>query len=179
MAILGSIWSGIWRGVGGGSRSCFPALFPQKSCIQLFFHSFPKFLFCLTKKRLEGALNFNKAYSTVWCGFMDSQHTDKKSLIQCLNFNESHFPGSCKTLSPVKMSCIFPNPVLYFGQILINSGSPKYPSILGDPGADSGGKGKSKRAENMARRKVKNGEKSPWGQCLTRPVPNGRCHSDF
>ena len=27
--------------------------------------------------------------------------------------------------------------------------------------------------ENMARRKVKNGEKSPWGQCLTRPVPNG------
>ena len=31
--------------------------------------------------------------------------------------------------------------------------------------------------KNMARRKVKNGEKSPWGQCLTRPVPNGRCHS--
>ena len=29
----------------------------------------------------------------------------------------------------------------------------------------------------MARRKVKNGEKSPWGQCLTRPVPNGRRHS--
>ena len=28
--------------------------------------------------------------------------------------------------------------------------------------------------KNMARRKVKNGEKSPWGQCLTRPVPNGR-----
>ena len=23
----------------------------------------------------------------------------------------------------------------------------------------------------MERRKVKNGEKSPWGQCLTRPVP--------
>ena len=33
--------------------------------------------------------------------------------------------------------------------------------------------------ENMARRKVKNGEKSPWGQCLTRPVPNGRRRSDF
>ena len=31
----------------------------------------------------------------------------------------------------------------------------------------------------MARRKVKNGEKSPWGQCLTRPVPNGRRHSGF
>ena len=31
----------------------------------------------------------------------------------------------------------------------------------------------------MARRKVKNSEKSPWGQCLTRPVPNGRRRSDF
>ena len=38
-----------------------------------------------------------------------------------------------------------------------------------------GGEGKSKR-KNMAR-KVKNGEKSPWGQCLTRPVPNGRSRS--
>ena len=33
--------------------------------------------------------------------------------------------------------------------------------------------------ENMARRKVKNSEKSPWGQCLTRPVPNGRRRSVF
>ena len=33
--------------------------------------------------------------------------------------------------------------------------------------------------ENMARRKVKNSEKSPWGQCLTRPVPNGRHRSVF
>ena len=33
--------------------------------------------------------------------------------------------------------------------------------------------------ENIARRKVKNGEKSPWGQCLTRPVPNDRRRSDF
>ena len=33
--------------------------------------------------------------------------------------------------------------------------------------------------ENMARRKVKNGEKSPWRQCLTIPVPNGRRRSDF
>ena len=31
----------------------------------------------------------------------------------------------------------------------------------------------------MERRKVKNGEKSPWGHCLTRPVPNGRRLSDF
>ena len=52
--------------------------------------------------------------------------------------------------------------------------------ILEDPGADSGGKGKSIYGwKNMARRKVKNGEKSPWGQCLTGPVPNGRCHSAF
>ena len=33
--------------------------------------------------------------------------------------------------------------------------------------------------KNMARRKVKNGEKSPWGQCLTRPDPNGRRRSAF
>ena len=33
--------------------------------------------------------------------------------------------------------------------------------------------------KNRARRKVKNGEKSPWGQCLTRPVPNGHPRSDF
>ena len=39
--------------------------------------------------------------------------------------------------------------------------------ILGDPGADSGDKAKSKRAEKyMARRKVKNREKSPWGNVL-------------
>ena len=38
-------------------------------------------------------------------------------------------------------------------------GRGKAPSILGDPGADSGCEGKSKRAENMSRRrKVKNGE---------------------
>ena len=54
-------------------------------------------------------------------------------------------------------------------------------AILGDPGADKGGEGKFKRAENiyMERRKVKNGEKSAWGQSLTRPVPNGRRRSGF
>ena len=35
------------------------------------------------------------------------------------------------------------------------------------------------RRKNMARRKVKNSEKSPWGQRLTRPVTKGRCRSDF
>ena len=33
--------------------------------------------------------------------------------------------------------------------------------------------------KNVARRKVKNGEKSPWGQCLTIPVPNGCRRSGF
>ena len=33
--------------------------------------------------------------------------------------------------------------------------------------------------KNMARRKVKNGERSPWGQCLTGPVPSGRRRSGF
>ena len=36
-----------------------------------------------------------------------------------------------------------------------------------------------KGRKNMARRKVKNGEKSPWGQCLTRLVANGPRRSDF
>ena len=31
--------------------------------------------------------------------------------------------------------------------------------------------------KNKARRKEKNGEKGPWGQCLTRPVLNGRRRS--
>ena len=35
------------------------------------------------------------------------------------------------------------------------------------------------RWKNMVQRKVKNSEKSPWGQCLTRPVPNGHRHSAF
>ena len=35
------------------------------------------------------------------------------------------------------------------------------------------------RRKNIAQRKVKNYEKSLWGQCLTRPVPNGCCRSAF
>ena len=35
------------------------------------------------------------------------------------------------------------------------------------------------RRENIARRKEENGEKSPCGQCLTRPVPNSRRRSAF
>ena len=54
-----------------------------------------------------------------------------------------------------------------------------YQLILGDPGADSGGEGKSKRAGKYGARKVKNGEKSPLGQCLTRPVLNCRRRSAF
>ena len=33
--------------------------------------------------------------------------------------------------------------------------------------------------KTVPRRKVKNDEKSPWGQYLTRPVPNGRRRSAF
>ena len=51
--------------------------------------------------------------------------------------------------------------------------------ILGDPGADSGGEGKSKQVGKMARRKVKNGEESAWGQSFNRPVPNGPGRSGF
>ena len=47
-------------------------------------------------------------------------------------------------------------------------------------GADCGSEGKSKRpGKRMAPRKVKDMEKSPWGQCFTRPVPNGRSRSGF
>ena len=51
--------------------------------------------------------------------------------------------------------------------------------ILGDLGADSGDEGKSKRARKYGTKKKKNGEKSPWGQCLTRPVPNCPGRSGF
>ena len=65
-------------------------------------------------------------------------------------------------------------------RVLKESIKSRFDSILGDPGADSGDEEQSKRAEkHMARRKVKNGEKSPWGQCLIRPVPNGRRRSGF
>ena len=56
----------------------------------------------------------------------------------------------------------------------------QWSSILGDPGAVSGGGKKSKRArKKFGRRKVKNDEKSPWGQVLNGPVPNGRGSSGF
>ena len=42
-----------------------------------------------------------------------------------------------------------------------------------------GARGSLNGRKNMARRKIKNGEKSPWRQCLTRPVPNGCRRSAF
>ena len=56
--------------------------------------------------------------------------------------------------------------------------------ILGEPSSETQGQIVGAREslngrKNKARRKVKNGEKSPWGQCLTRPVPNGRRRSRF
>ena len=53
-------------------------------------------------------------------------------------------------------------------------------AILGDPGAVTGGGKKSKRArKKFGRRKVKSDEKSPWGQGLNGPVPNGWGSSSF
>ena len=54
--------------------------------------------------------------------------------------------------------------------------------ILGNPGADSRGEGKSKRAGKYGTKKSKEQPEEPWGQwgqCLTRPVPNGRHRSGF
>ena len=52
--------------------------------------------------------------------------------------------------------------------------------ILGDPGAELVGARESLNGrKNVARRKIRNGKKSPWGECLTRPAPNGRRHSGF
>ena len=45
--------------------------------------------------------------------------------------------------------------------------------ILGDPGADSGGKGKPKRVEKMARRKVKNSPPFPPPPPFLFPLPLG------
>ena len=55
----------------------------------------------------------------------------------------------------------------------------QYLHILGDPGADSGGEGKSKQAGKYGTKKNKERREEPWGQCLARQVPNGRCHSGF
>ena len=55
-----------------------------------------------------------------------------------------------------------------------------YLPIRGDPWAVSGGGKKSKRAKRkFGRGKVKNHEKSPWGQGLNGPVRNGRGSSGF
>ena len=62
-------------------------------------------------------------------------------------------------------------------KVLFNTGVWDMP-ILGDKRADGGRKGKFQiDGEKMAGRKEKNGEKNPWGQRLTRPVPNGRGRS--
>ena len=53
-------------------------------------------------------------------------------------------------------------------------------TILGDPGALSGGGKTSKRArKKFSRRKVNNAKKSPWGQGFNGLVPNGRANSGF
>ena len=50
--------------------------------------------------------------------------------------------------------------------------------ILGDPGADKGGEGKSKRAGKYDTKKSKERREEPLGT-MSYPVPNGRRRSDF
>ena len=53
-------------------------------------------------------------------------------------------------------------------------------AILGDPGAVSRGREKSKQArKKFGRRKVKKENKSPWGQGFNGPVLNGRSNPGF
>ena len=51
--------------------------------------------------------------------------------------------------------------------------------ILGDPGAVSGGRESKQARKKFGRTKVKNENKSPWGQSFNGPVPNGRSNSGF
>ena len=51
--------------------------------------------------------------------------------------------------------------------------------ILGDPGADSGGEGKSKRAEKYGTKKSKERRDETLGTMSYRPVPNARRHFAF
>ena len=53
------------------------------------------------------------------------------------------------------------------------------PSSLETQGQMVGARERLNGQKNKAQRKVKNGEKSPWGQCLITPVPNGRRRSGF
>ena len=71
-----------------------------------------------------------------------------------------------------KTKTIFPGCWIVTSLIKLISSSETQGQIVGARESLNGRK-------NMARRKVKNGEKSPWGQCLTRPVPNGRRRSAF
>ena len=41
----------------------------------------------------------------------------RKSQIACPNFGKSRFPESSQVPNPVKIFCVFPNPVPYVGQI--------------------------------------------------------------
>ena len=94
-------------------------------------------------------------------GIPDSYSCIPDSKPQDFGFHWQKFPG---LRNPDSLTCIKGSRTVW------DSGF-RIPVILGDPGADSGGEGKSKRAEKYGTKKVKNGVKSPWGQCLTRPVP--------
>ena len=102
-------------------------------------------------------------------GIPDSYSCIPDSKPQDSGFHWQKFPGF---RNPDSLTCIKGSRTVW------DSGF-RIPVILGDPGADSGGEGKSKRAEKYGTKKVKNGVKSPWGQCLTRPVPKVRRRSAF
>ena len=74
-----------------------------------------------------------------------------------------------------RLSFISPGPQSNYTQRKLG---PKAPSSE-TQGQIVGAKESLNGRKNKARRKVKNGEKSPWGQCLTRPVSKGRRRSGF
>ena len=129
------------------------------------------------KENIPGLLlfiDFQKAFDSVEWEFLIES-------LKKFNFGRD-FLQWMKTFYNYIQSCVINNGISSNFLTLergVRQGDPLSP-ILGDPGADSGDEEKSKQAEKyMARRKVKNGEKSPWGQCLTRPAPNGRRRSCF
>ena len=90
----------------------------------------------------------------------------------------------------VELYKILPNPDKFDESdpdLMLSTPSPEYYSITDANNLSSsetqgqivGARESINGRKNIARRKVKNGEKSPWGQCLTGPVPNGRRRSAF
>ena len=105
------------------SRSHTNARFLRKSRIPLFFFhiAFPNSShFIVWFERWQYSTRTGPVDSHLPLKRMISQIYNiqaKTFRIPCLNFGKSRFQGSCKILFPVKISCVFPNPAPYFGQI--------------------------------------------------------------